>query len=228
MERILQYLSEVVIINLGMYTIGKNTILSDNVILVFPLSENMSKEEFPGTTFTVDGVLRSGTTINSGVVIGKNFSTGHNVMIREKTTIGYDRDTSSSIIVFPAHLRTVKYLTDYGHLLVNICLPKLLAYLDMLHLMKYTKIIIIESGGVRKEAYVLKVPCITLRKKTEWVETPEDGRDVLFGANFTKIIDAVREISSVRMKLPGTFDKRDAAEMVLSVISSINNQKDYS
>ena len=214
---------EVIVIYFGIRAIGKNTILSDNVILVFSLRENMSKEEFPGTTFTVDGVLRSGTTINSGMVIGKYFSTGHNVMIREKTTIGYDRDTSSSIIVFPARLRTVKYLTDYGHLLVNICLPKLLAYLDILHLMKYTKIIIIESGGVRKEAYVLKIPCVTLRKNTEWVETLEDGQDVLVGANYPKIIDAVREMSSVRMKFPGVFGKRDAGEMVLSVISSINN-----
>ena len=76
------------IINFGTNTIGKNTILSDSVVLGFPSREHMVEEDFPGTTIGVDGFLRSGTIIYSDVVIGNNFSTGHNVMIREKTTIG--------------------------------------------------------------------------------------------------------------------------------------------
>ena len=72
----------------GTNTIGKNTIVSDNVTLGFPSREHLGKEEFPGTTIGADGMLRSGTIIYSDVVIGNHFSTGHNVMIREKTTIG--------------------------------------------------------------------------------------------------------------------------------------------
>ncbi len=83
----------------GTNTIGNNTILSDNVTLGFPSREHMGKEEFPGTTIGVDGVLRSGTIIYSDVFIGNNFSTGHNVMIREKTTIGDGVSVGTNTII---------------------------------------------------------------------------------------------------------------------------------
>ena len=49
------------------------------------------------------------------------------------------------------------------------------------------KILFVRTG-IQKEAYIFKVPCITLRETTEWVETVEDGWNVLVGANDGAII----------------------------------------
>ena len=93
-------------------------------------------------------------------------------------------------IVFPCHPRTEKLLKQFGlwdMLTKKVKVMKPIGYLDMLMLEKNAKKILTDSGGVQKEAYILKVPCITLRENTEWVETIEDGWNVLAGANKEKI-----------------------------------------
>lgn len=97
-------------------------------------------------------------------------------------------------VVFPVHPRTRKYLAEYGlleNLPGNISLIEPLGYLDMISLMGNAKKILTDSGGVQKEAYMLGVPCITLRENTEWVETLHDGWNVLTGADEGKILSAI-------------------------------------
>ena len=99
-------------------------------------------------------------------------------------------------IIFPVHPRTEKFLKAYGlydKLKASIKLTKPLGYLDFLKLMNHAKKIITDSGGIQKEAYILKVPCITLRENTEWVETVEEGWNVLVGADKEKIVKMVKE-----------------------------------
>ncbi|MEX0616506.1 MAG: UDP-N-acetylglucosamine 2-epimerase (non-hydrolyzing) [Candidatus Woykebacteria bacterium] len=103
---------------------------------------------------------------------------------------------SKEIIVFPAHPRTQKMLKEYNlKLSSNLKIIEPVGYLDSLQLQTNSKKVLTDSGGVQKEAYILKVPCITLREETEWVETVDDGWNVLVGADKKKILRAIADLN---------------------------------
>jgi len=124
-------------------------------------------------------------------------------------------------IVFPVHPRTLKYLREYGlydklQKYINLINP--LGYIDFLILMNHAKKILTDSGGVQKEAYMLKVPCITLRDNTEWVETIEDGWNVCVGANKEKIIEMIKEFKPDGEQR-NVFGDGKASERIIEIIN---------
>jgi UDP-N-acetylglucosamine 2-epimerase (non-hydrolysing) len=127
---------------------------------------------------------------------------------------------SGKTVVFPVHPRTKKYLMAYGlwnSLSENILCIDPLGYIDMLHLMKHAKKILTDSGGIQKEAYVMGVPCITMRENTEWIETLTGGWNVLVGADKHKILAAIRE--DVRTGADNTiFGKGDTAIRIAHLV----------
>jgi UDP-N-acetylglucosamine 2-epimerase len=87
-------------------------------------------------------------------------------------------------VVFPVHPRTMKVLTTNeskppAELFPGITFVAPVNYIDFIFLQKNSKKILTDSGGIQKEAYILKVPCLTIRDETEWVETVEAGWNVL-------------------------------------------------
>lgn len=80
-------------------------------------------------------------------------------------------------VVFPVHPRTRKRAEAFGlgNLLSHVSAIDPVGYLDMIMLEKHARLIATDSGGVQKEAFFLKVPCVTLREETEWVELVEIG-----------------------------------------------------
>ena len=83
-------------------------------------------------------------------------------------------------IIFPVHPRTRQIINKNGmDIPKNILLIKPASYLNFINLEVNSKKIITDSGGIQKEAYILKKPCITLRSETEWVETVEAGWNLL-------------------------------------------------
>jgi UDP-GlcNAc3NAcA epimerase len=127
---------------------------------------------------------------------------------------------SGKTIIFPVHPRTKKFLREYGlldSLSENIRCIDPLSYLDMLQLMKHAKKILTDSGGIQKEAYVMGVPCITMRENTEWIETLTGGWNVLVGADKGKIRAAI--LADVRTNSDNTvFGTGDAAEKIMQVL----------
>ena len=81
-------------------------------------------------------------------------------------------------VIWPLHPRTRQTLEKSGNLqksLARLYLIEPVGYLDMGQLEKYAAVIATASGGVQKEAYFHKVPCVALRDETEWVELVEAG-----------------------------------------------------
>jgi len=72
----------------GINTVGEGAQIFEPVTLGFPSRDKIGKTGFTGTLIGKDAVIRSGTIIYCDVIIGDDFQTGHNVMIREKTRIG--------------------------------------------------------------------------------------------------------------------------------------------
>ena len=99
-------------------------------------------------------------------------------------------------IVMPIHPRTRARLEEFklGRELSAARLIDPVSYLQMLSLEKHARAIITDSGGVQKEAYFCRVPCITVRDETEWVETVAMGWNKLVEARTAAIVAAVGEL----------------------------------
>ena len=82
-------------------------------------------------------------------------------------------------IIFPVHPRTKKMLALSYSVPSNVQMIEPQGYLDFIALEHSSKRIITDSGGIQKEAYILRKPCITLRTETEWVETVEEKWNLL-------------------------------------------------
>jgi UDP-N-acetylglucosamine 2-epimerase len=115
-------------------------------------------------------------------------------------------------VILPLHPRTRKQLSALSKSTTptnpknsmnpidqaNLVIIDPVSYLDMLLLEKNARVILTDSGGVQKEAFILKVPCITLREETEWVETVDAGWNLLVGADKKRIVEAVERFNVQR------------------------------
>ena len=99
-------------------------------------------------------------------------------------------------VIMPLHPRTKKYLDTWGicpemEANKNFRLIEPVDYLDMIMLEKQAKTILTDSGGIQKEAYFHRTPCVTLRDETEWTETITAGWNQLAGYRKENILNCL-------------------------------------
>lgn len=131
-----------------------------------------------------------------------------------------------SIIVFPIHPRTKKMFESFGLLKrlldcanVRTLLP--IGYIDFIALLQNSLKIVTDSGGIQKEAYLLKVPCITMRRNTEWIETLKGQWNVLTGVDSRKIVKAIKRSSPGPKYSKWEFGNGKTSHVISKLLSNI-------
>jgi UDP-N-acetylglucosamine 2-epimerase (non-hydrolysing)/UDP-GlcNAc3NAcA epimerase len=125
-------------------------------------------------------------------------------------------------VVFPVHPRTRERLRATGALGAlersdGVALVAPLGYLDFLQALRNAKAVLTDSGGVQKEAYLVRTPCLTLRETTEWVETVELGWNVLVGLDPSRALDALARLDPPD-RHPELYGGGRAGERVVAAI----------
>ena len=131
-------------------------------------------------------------------------------------------------VILPLHPRTSKMLDKNlevklleevrSNPLIQLIPP--VSFLDMIQLESHCQIVVTDSGGVQKEAYFFKKPCIILRPETEWTEIVEAGSGVITDADEKKITDSYRQLmeKAGELNYPPIFGDGKAAEFICGVM----------
>ncbi|MCX6294827.1 MAG: UDP-N-acetylglucosamine 2-epimerase (non-hydrolyzing) [Bacteroidetes bacterium] len=135
-------------------------------------------------------------------------------------------------VILPLHPRTAKllaknlsselYSTVKTNKLIKIIKP--VSFLEMIALEKNAFLIMTDSGGVQKEAFFFKKPCIILRPETEWVELVNSGSAILADTNEDHIMKAFDQFKKTnKLKFPELFGDGNAAEFICcEILKNIN------
>jgi UDP-N-acetylglucosamine 2-epimerase len=122
---------------------------------------------------------------------------------------------------FPVHPRTRRVLDEHGiELGANVLPLEPLGYLEMLALVEGAARVVTDSGGLQKEAYWLRVPCVTLRANTEWVDTVAAGANTLVDpAEPEPLADAVAA-ATFPANAPTLYGDGHASERIAALLGS--------
>jgi UDP-N-acetylglucosamine 2-epimerase (non-hydrolysing) len=126
-------------------------------------------------------------------------------------------------ILFPVHPRTRKVIDTLNLSYDNLHLIDPMSYLEFNYLVKHSKLVITDSGGITEETTVMHVPCMTLRDNTERPETITYGTNELVGTDHTFIKPYMDKLFAGEWKrgsIPPKWDGK-TAERIINIIKEL-------
>ncbi|WP_053970748.1 non-hydrolyzing UDP-N-acetylglucosamine 2-epimerase [Mangrovimonas sp. ST2L15] len=139
----------------------------------------------------------------------------------EKLITTIVKKSDQTPIIFPVHPRTEKMLKNLNLDFEKLHLVAPLGYLEFNYLVKHSKGVLTDSGGITEETTVMNVPCITLRENTERPETCELGTNILVGHDLSKLDLALDDLLFNKWKegsIPELWDGKAAERIVNQII----------
>lgn len=129
-------------------------------------------------------------------------------------------------IIYPIHPRTMKMMNKHKFLnkfkkLENLLVVDPLGYIDFTKLVKESKFVITDSGGIQEESTFLGVPCLTIRANTERPVTIKKGTNYLVGRSKTKVLKYAKDILNSKSKkgsIPELWDGK-ATKRIVKILS---------
>lgn len=124
------------------------------------------------------------------------------------------------IVIMPIHPRTrLKIQNSCIKVSKNILIVDPVGYLQMIWLQANCLLIATDSGGMQKEAYFHRKPCITLRDETEWVELVESGNNFIASCN-AKLISSLINSPVVSKKSIPSFGDGNSSQLISNILST--------
>lgn len=124
-------------------------------------------------------------------------------------------------VIFPIHPRTrkeaMRLMQEKGYR--NTILTEPVGYTEMLFLTKHAVKVVTDSGGLQKEAYILRTPCVTVRDQTEWVETLGGNLNILAKPIAEDIVHKVTKTAVDAEAYRPYYGEGDAGEKIVSIIT---------
>jgi UDP-N-acetylglucosamine 2-epimerase (non-hydrolysing)/UDP-GlcNAc3NAcA epimerase len=126
-------------------------------------------------------------------------------------------------VFYPVHPRTHRRLTESGLLerlarAPNVTLHRPVGYVDLIRLASSARAVLTDSGGLQKESYVLGTPCITLRDRTEWIETVDVGWNTLVDLSASEAIAALERATPIEH--PDLYRAGRAAGAIVDAVTA--------
>lgn len=124
-------------------------------------------------------------------------------------------------VLWPVHPRTRKILVEIKYVPApQVRMIEPVGYLDMVRLVKNSRLVLTDSGGLQKESMWMGVPCVTLRDETEWIETVSSGWNVIAGTDPATVLKAIQTAFPPNMGQQSEPAPQSAGEAMVRILTT--------